>query len=820
MSRPDQFRRALVVLKSGAGSPAVPAIGNRSLHQYWALLKTHFRGILLAPQSLSDGASTQWTWREPVDTSPLTTAELATARKRLTGAQRSFADSVEDAAEPVVADARRAGSVLPQLQAHMDAVVTALIAQPDAALAAYLVRSEQGLLLHSWGLPSALPPHYPDNTTCEIAGTVFVTDQPAADREVLLENSDGTILDRTHSDMAGCFRFSKISPGRYRARVLSDRETFPPEGVIVEMERTSVTGLELRDRTDDRRAVAQGAGSGQRRAVPFILIGSLALILVAIVWWRSSNSPASASTSTTAQSTAPTNLAPKTIARVRVDPTETTTPSVQAASGQTAAVESPSARAPKTESPPRESKRRPTVVTEQRTAGLGAGPSGAPANATPPAAAVATSTAHSSAAGNRKSGAGASSSGNVSSLSAATTSEPTVPAISASRNTTASASAAIAATKRPAPPPAQPTPPPPPKPAAAATPSSSPTPSPSPEPETEPEQVTASAKADSAISTASPSTANEPDSSVDNSPVPAPSYSPLDNPSADPAPPSDQNATTISVTTTIDSESTPPRTSSSDGDPAGAAIPITSAAHHPLRVRLRIAPWRTRLLQDTILPTAPTRVGDDDAIEALRERLFRERHTQIPFLFKPPVTRIGFVIELPTDTSGPLRARWRNTPDATTAHLAVVAGRAEISWSGNPPADTTGALLTDDGHELARVTADQHGIVTLVAIAGVRGWPWIGIERPAADDARLTTTDWNTRLEWRVLSGAPAAPTWHRDDHWLNGHGHRLDLIPGVRASGPMTHALALLDRVTGWALVSEIELAQETPATAVSLSR
>ena len=59
MSRPNETRRAVVVLKSGPGQPARPMVGSRSLHQYWALLMPHFRGILLPPQFRSDDASTQ-----------------------------------------------------------------------------------------------------------------------------------------------------------------------------------------------------------------------------------------------------------------------------------------------------------------------------------------------------------------------------------------------------------------------------------------------------------------------------------------------------------------------------------------------------------------------------------------------------------------------------------------------------------------------------------------------------------------------------------------------------------------------------------------
>lgn len=236
-------------------------------------------------------------------------------------------------------------------------------------------------------------------------------------------------------------------------------------------------------------------------------------------------------------------------------------------------------------------------------------------------------------------------------------------------------------------------------------------------------------------------------------------------------------------------------------------------------MRIRVAAWQPRLLQDIILPTGPTRVGDDDAIEALRERLFRERRAQIPGLFKQPVTRIGFAIELPADVPGSRSGHWRDTENSAATHATVVARHAEISWPRHPPPGAAGSLLADDGRELARITADDLGRLTLVAVAGVRAWSWIGIERPMADDSHSTATEWAGRLEWRVLSGAPAAPTWRRDDHWLKDRGHRLNFALSLGAGGPVNHTLALVDRVTGWAIVSDIELAQELPAVAVSLS-
>ncbi len=179
-------------------------------------------------------------------------------------------------------------------------------------------------------------------------------------------------------------------------------------------------------------------------------------------------------------------------------------------------------------------------------------------------------------------------------------------------------------------------------------------------------------------------------------------------------------------------------------------------------------------------------------------------------MFKKPATHVGFAINLPSAATASQSPQWRDITGAATVGATVVGTRAEISWSGNSPPRIDYALLASDGHKLARVTIDELGSATLVTAPGMSGWPWIGIERPPADDAKQTAAEWTARLEWQLLSGAPAPTTWRRNDHWLDNHGHRIELITSERETGLSPHAVALVDRITDWAIVSSIEQALE----------
>ncbi len=828
MNRPDESRRAVAALKRGAGQPTPPMIGQRSLHHYWSLLLPHFRGILLPPQTRSDDGGVQWSWREPANRPPIVAAELATVRKRLTGALRSLADSVEDAPQ-AAADARRGASVLPQIQARMNEVVATLAGLPDVSLAGYVVRAERSLMVHSWGLAAPLSPQYPDATDCEITGTVFLANAVAPDHEVVLERPDGGTLARTRSDAAGKFRFPKVTPGRYHACAVSPQGKFPPGGVLVEIELTSVTGLELRDRADDGAAILRGAPPNRRRPrALFFLFAAIALTITGVTWWRWPAAPraSQATAKATADLPAPAKVTPNAFVRPRTDATkDNSTPGPFAAgvapgipTTKIASLEAHSQRSKSEEFPQRDGGRRPTVLVEQRVAGFAADSSGAVASAAPPSSAANAAAANSGAPGNTSAGAGAAAG------SASTTAAASVGAAVASSASAIAAAAASAATSTsavsvapPLPPPNPSTPPPAPPPVPPVASAHPPTRQPSPETKTDQPAPVPSPPATTTANNAAPppppfaAAAPADDSPAEKTALATGADPASAEPPADRAAPADRSSPTSAVRVSDKSPPTAPTTAGALSPKVADPVFATAATDHPRRVRLHITAWQPRLLQDAILPTAPTRVGDDDDIEVLRARLLRERQAAMPLTFKHPAPRIGFAIDLPAETMASGRPHWRDVAGGTPTFASVTATRAEVYWSGNPPTLTECTLLDDAGREFARVTADGSG-GALVTAPRIRGWPWVGLERTAADDTARNTTEWATRLEWRVLSGAPAPPSWRRDDFWLNNHGHRLDLILSDHDSGPAQHTLALVDRPTGWALVCEIDQAQDLP--------
>jgi hypothetical protein len=201
--RPAGPRRASVQVRAESVA-SLPTVAGKALHQYWSLLAPHFRGILLAPLWRTDGQGLTWSWSEPATPSSLSAAELATVRKRLAAAQRSITAAAEDAPPET---SRRGGVNMVELATGSASVVNALAGLTDTALAPFVVRCEQGLMIHSWGLATALVPFDPDKLDRAIGGTVFVAGQPAAAATVHLSAPSGPPLSQTHTDAGGRVQF-------------------------------------------------------------------------------------------------------------------------------------------------------------------------------------------------------------------------------------------------------------------------------------------------------------------------------------------------------------------------------------------------------------------------------------------------------------------------------------------------------------------------------------------------------------------------------------------------------------------------------------
>jgi len=274
-----------------------------------------------------------------------------------------------------------------------------------------------------------------------------------------------------------------------------------------------------------------------------------------------------------------------------------------------------------------------------------------------------------------------------------------------------------------------------------------------------------------------------------------PPRSPAHNPHPAQAPPASPSADGP-VTTAARATDSPP------AQPASSGTVLESGRSPALRLGVRIGPWELQALGESIVPTAPVPLGEDDALEILRERLVREKQSLIPAAFSRPALEAGFVFELPASLRAAGRPRWSGPGATAPARSDVRDGQAEIAW---PHTATDCVLRGSDGRILARVTADSSGAVSLAAADGVSVWCWVGIERLPPDDASLTPSQWFARLDWKVVAGPPFSQTLRRDDLWHGGRGHRLEFPLDLVKPGART--LVLLDRVSGWGLAGRIEV-------------
>lgn len=245
MSSPGEPTRLIAEIRYADGQSGISYVGKFPIHQYWPRLSSHFRGVFLAPQRRSDGAGVSWMWRPASDARPPTAGELADLRKRLGDASRRFAEDPfglgGDSPGAVTTE-----SLAKQLAQRVEEMTAAFVAKSDADLSAYVARTDAGLRLHSWGSSTPATPQNPSAQRCEVSGVVLASDKPAAGVSVLLETAKGLRCAQTESDSSGRFSFSDVTPGAYRVRARSGHVPFSSKGVAVQVEQTSVTGIELR----------------------------------------------------------------------------------------------------------------------------------------------------------------------------------------------------------------------------------------------------------------------------------------------------------------------------------------------------------------------------------------------------------------------------------------------------------------------------------------------------------------------------------------------------------------------------------------------
>ena len=231
----------------GGDPGAIFWVGKAPVHQFWPRLAPHFGSSLLAPQRKMDGEVVAWTWRESEHDEEIAAAELLALRALLGTSLESFRK-----AQPPRADSGSSGAPaqnrtnLDLLWDAVEALVADLLAKSDHELLAFVVRSEAGLRIHSWGAKKAALPRSPEQLGHEVSGITVATGKAMADVEVQIKNSAGEVHAKTLSDGTGRFRFPNVNPGVYRVVATHPKIGFPSEGLEVSVASGPVSGLKLR----------------------------------------------------------------------------------------------------------------------------------------------------------------------------------------------------------------------------------------------------------------------------------------------------------------------------------------------------------------------------------------------------------------------------------------------------------------------------------------------------------------------------------------------------------------------------------------------
>ena len=253
-----------------------------------------------------------------------------------------------------------------------------------------------------------------------------------------------------------------------------------------------------------------------------------------------------------------------------------------------------------------------------------------------------------------------------------------------------------------------------------------------------------------------------------------------------------------------------PIPNSATGEGAVGAVHSTEASGDSLRQvgEIRAGPWRARLIQDLIVPTRPVTAAEEEALEAMRTQMLREREVRMNPAFREPRLTTGIALRLDPRVVGEKGSLgWRDESGAEIAGATVADGRAEIGWTGSGGgAHHVFQLIDASGRTLARIATGPTGNPTVKVSAGVAASYWVGIETAARSGRPGEVESANEKLEWRSLAGARLPDGWVRDDHWREGRGHRIDL-PLKPAAGESSFSLALVDPFTGWALASQLSL-------------
>ena len=244
--------------------------------------------------------------------------------------------------------------------------------------------------------------------------------------------------------------------------------------------------------------------------------------------------------------------------------------------------------------------------------------------------------------------------------------------------------------------------------------------------------------------------------------------------------------------------------SSGEHPQANKPAPAFPVGSKTLTVAMRMTGWATRLVRDTIVPTLPVRVGEDDSVEPMRERFVREQKARMPDTFRHLSIMSGFVFEFPAAPDGGAYY-WEDSPDFGMMKRTVSKNQEEVSWSGETlPREGSSVLVSGNGLEIVRLSVDQEGNVALKVLEGVRCSLWLSVLPAKTDESVSAPGERASRFGWlvnRVAFGTASRPGKPAPEPRDLRIAIPLELPKGLRIEA------ALSDRTSGWALVTKIQI-------------
>lgn len=231
-------------------------------------------------------------------------------------------------------------------------------------------------------------------------------------------------------------------------------------------------------------------------------------------------------------------------------------------------------------------------------------------------------------------------------------------------------------------------------------------------------------------------------------------------------------------------------------------------------VRVRLSPWRTRVLGDTILPTQPVRLKERESIEDVRLRLVAEQNDRLPVSFRETDARAGLVLELPAGDAAETVA-WIAADGTEPAEFEVRGRSATVAWTmPHAPSERVYRLVRSDRTVVAEVRVEPRSHdFTLRTLEGVRPWLRLAVQIGATDRRPAgASADRAARYEWRAASGQPAPASWQDAGAGDDATRQEVRLALGPVAGAVTLQGCALYDRDSGWGLVTDVRQAADRP--------